>query len=118
MSTRDLAPQSAGPDARTSRGVARTAPAPLSPEAQLQAAAGNQRVMYAMGIRPRLAVGHADDPVEAEADRIADSALRGGTSCSACGEQPCAACAAKGKIARKTKGPEARPPVAGELGLG
>ncbi len=118
MSTRELAPRNVGTDTRAGRASARNVPAPLSPEAQLQAAAGNQRVMYAMGIRPKLSVGRADDPVEAEADRIADAAVRGGTTCSACGEQPCVACAAKGKVSRKPKGPEARPPVVGELGLG
>jgi hypothetical protein len=82
--------------------------------ARPQPAAGNLvlQALYASGaLRAQLAVGAADDPLEAQADRMADAALAGkpaGCSCSA-GEPPCPACqaAAAAGIRRKPRGRDA-----------
>lgn len=95
-------------------GGARAADAPRAPpqNQELQS-------LYAAGtLRARLQVGAADDPAEAQADRVAD-AVMGGAPCPLCqaGAAPCTSCAAK--VRRKARdGGGAGPVHAGTLGLG
>ncbi|UIF91188.1 DUF4157 domain-containing protein [Cupriavidus necator] len=108
---------------RVARGAERAADAPApaathsAHAARLQPTGDNLalQALYASGeLRARLTVGAADDPLEAQADRMADAALAGtpaGCTCNA-GEPPCPACqaGAAAGIRRKPRGPDPPPP--------
>jgi hypothetical protein len=76
--------------------------------------------LHASGaIRAKLLVGSAGDPAEAEADRMAMSALQGGSGCTcAPGRPACASCRQNATVRRKTRGATAAPATIGNLGLG
>lgn len=98
-----------------------TPPASASPVPL--AAAGNQTVaaLYSEGIvRAHLQVGAPDDPVEAEADRMAAAALRGEPCTCAAGAPPCPRCqaAARAMIRRKPRAAGRAPAAADNLSLG
>ncbi|MFN0085504.1 MAG: DUF4157 domain-containing protein [Blastocatellia bacterium] len=62
-----------------------------------------QRLLQSGGVRAKLEVGGADDPAEHEADRMAESAMQGGNSCTCSPDAPpCPRChAAQGVVRRK-----------------
>jgi uncharacterized protein DUF4157 len=76
--------------------------------------------LYATGgVRAKLVVGGADDPAEAEADRIAHAALGGGAGCT-CGPTgpACATCRQAATVRRKAKDSRAPSRHLGNIGLG
>src|SRR5574337_317567 len=86
-----------------------TAPAPRqSALERLNGELQRERLLAQGGVRPKVTVGAPDDPVEAEADRMADAALAGKPAGCYCapGEPPCPKCQAAGhaSIRRKPRG--------------
>jgi hypothetical protein len=77
-----------------------------------------QSLFAAGALRAQLQVGAADDPVEAEADRVAD-AVMSGAPCPLCqaGASPCPSCAAKA-LRKPLAGAGPTPMGTGNLGLG
>ncbi|MFC4158648.1 eCIS core domain-containing protein [Chitinimonas lacunae] len=99
-----------------------TAAARQGKDAQPALQLDNQTVqwLYANGnLRAKLSVGAADDPVEAEADRMADAALRGAPCTCSAGSPPCPSCRARaaGTIRRKPRNRES-PAAVDNLSLG
>lgn len=108
---REKRSETAGADAGgRARAPDRAAPLPQNQELQALFATG--------ALRAQLQVGAADDPAEAQADRVAD-AVMAGASCPLCaaGASPCPSCAAKAR--RKPRaGAAPAPGGVSRLGLG
>jgi hypothetical protein len=91
-----------------------------APKSGAKDQAGDLQALHAAGLlRPQLRVGATSDPAEAEADRMARSALSGGSTCTcAAGGPMCASCTAGKTIRRKPKASRAPAGTAGSVGLG
>jgi Domain of unknown function (DUF4157) len=110
-----LAPKGHGAETAKRRGPARlgmTRP-PAAPTLGLQPELGNQsiqRLLKAGAIQAKLAVGSPDDPLEHEADRVADQVMRMPAPASGLSSAPpqvsrkCAACEEADKLQKKEAG--------------